>query len=91
MIFRSDGNLVHELDNLNATRTLLGAIEKAHISNAKDDDFYLVVVNNDVQSEVYHITSGDPSRGTISLESHAAPARDVQVQVSTGVHGRTNH
>lgn len=31
---------------------------------------------------MYHITSGDPSRGTIALESHAAPAEGTVVQVS---------
>lgn len=74
---------MHELDNANATRMLLNAIETAGITNAKSDDYYLVVLKNDIQSEAYHITSGDPSRGTISLESHAAPTQDVQVQVST--------
>jgi hypothetical protein len=33
-------------------------------------------------SQVYHIISGDPSRGTIALESHAAPAEGTTVQVS---------
>lgn len=32
-------------------------------------------------SQMYHITSGDPSRGTIALESHAAPPEGTVVQV----------
>lgn len=33
-------------------------------------------------SQVYRIVSGDVSRGTIALESHAAPAVGAQVQVN---------
>lgn len=33
-------------------------------------------------SQVYHIISGDPSRGTIALESHAAPADGTTIQVA---------
>jgi hypothetical protein len=29
---------------------------------------------------MYHIISGDPSRGTIALESHAAPAEGTKIQ-----------
>jgi len=80
-VIRSEGNLVHELDNSNPTRILLTAIERAGVKNAKEDDFYLAVINSGKIRQVYHITSGDPSRGTISLESHAAPAQGVQVQL----------
>ena len=31
-------------------------------------------------SQMYHIISGDPSRGTIALESHAAPAEGTKIQ-----------
>lgn len=74
---RSEGNLVHDLDNSNATRTLLAAVEKAGITNAKEDDFYITCGD-----QVYHIISGDPSRGTLCLESHAAPVQGARVQVS---------
>lgn len=67
---------MHDLDNSNATRKLLAAIETAGITNAKEDDFYLTSGD-----QVYHIISGDPSRGTLCLESHAAPVQGVQVQV----------
>ena len=30
--------------------------------------------------QMYHIISGDPSRGTIALESHAAPAEGTKIQ-----------
>lgn len=33
-------------------------------------------------NQVYHITSGDPSRGSIALESHAAPIEGAVVRVS---------
>ena len=31
-------------------------------------------------SQMYHIISGDPSRGTIALESHAAPIEGTKIQ-----------
>lgn len=34
--------------------------------------------------QVFQVTSGDPSRGTISLESHAAPPEGSIVQVHPG-------
>jgi hypothetical protein len=44
---------------------------------------FLTTMLTSVQlSQVYHIISGDPSRGTIALESHAAPAEGTRVQVS---------
>lgn len=54
----------------------------------KDDEFFLGVLDeHDIQRgrpkirQVYHITSGDPSRGALALESEAAPSLGTRVQV----------
>jgi hypothetical protein len=78
---------------------LLKAIEIAGIHNAKEEDFYLALVQgghvridflsmntsmltfSPQKKRVFRVTSGDPSRGTVSLESHAAPPEGSAVQV----------
>jgi len=83
-VTRTEGNLINELDNGNPSSLLLAAIRKNGIEDRgsfKDDDFYLGAFRGDELSQIYHITSGDPSRGTIALESHAAPAEGTVVQL----------
>ncbi|KAH7915434.1 hypothetical protein BJ138DRAFT_997911 [Hygrophoropsis aurantiaca] len=83
-ITRSEGNLVNTLDDANPTRLLLNAISKHGINSNnpfKEDEFYLGVVDNGQLSEVYRIMSGDPSRGTIALQSPSAPPEGSVVQV----------
>jgi len=75
-----EGNLINSLDNSNPTRLLLEAIKAAHIHKAKED-FYLALVQDGHKKQVFRVTSGDPSRGTISLESHAAPPKGSAVQL----------
>ena len=69
----------------------------------REDDFYLGAfqgkrvstnllffredANFDQLSQVYHILSGDPSRGAIALESHAAPIEGTTVQVFSTLFG----
>jgi len=96
-VTESQGNLVQSLDGLNPSRLLLSAIEKNNNSEdptnsnasmaqiTKDDQFYLAVLHdndgNSEMSQLYHITSGDPSRGTLALESEAAPPHNAIVQI----------
>ncbi|KAI0060347.1 hypothetical protein BV25DRAFT_1908395 [Artomyces pyxidatus] len=79
----SEGNLVNELDGINPIRTLMTAIQNSGITGdaAKDDDFYLSVLQDGKPSQVYHILSGGPSRGTMALESDRAPVEGTRVQI----------
>ncbi|KAJ3483644.1 hypothetical protein NLI96_g6173 [Meripilus lineatus] len=89
----SEGNLVHALDESNPSRLLLNAIEKFNSARAegclpldKGDDFYLGVScgptsSKDCIHQVYHIISGDPSRGSIALEGEDSPAPGTRVKV----------
>jgi len=81
LVTRSEGNLVNELDNGNPSKLLIAAIRKHRKGSFKEDDFYLGAFRGDKLNQVYHIMSGDPSRGTIALESHAAPAEGTTVQL----------
>ncbi|KAI0316657.1 hypothetical protein OF83DRAFT_1059991 [Amylostereum chailletii] len=85
-VTRSEGNLVHELDAANPSRLLLDSIAALGIDGdaAKEDKFFLGVLPDDSTtcSQMYHIMSGDPSRGTIALESDAAPGVGTRVQVN---------
>lgn len=60
----------------------------------KDDEFFLGVLDNSENTteherpkirQVYHITSGDPSRGSLALESEAAPSPGTTVQVGRSI------
>jgi len=81
---RSEGNLVNELDNRNPTALLVSAIaENGLVGKAeKDDAFYLGVLRDGHLWQVYRITSGGPSRGTMALETETAPGEGTSVQVS---------
>jgi hypothetical protein len=46
-IIRSEGNLVYELDNFNATQVLLTAMESAGLVHVKNDEFYLAIIEGD--------------------------------------------
>ncbi|KDQ62165.1 hypothetical protein JAAARDRAFT_189527 [Jaapia argillacea MUCL 33604] len=82
-VTNSEGNLVHTLDNLNPSKLLLDAIKKSGIQQemVKEDDFYLGALGDGKLSQVYRIMSGDPSRGTMSLQSGAAPPEGTPVQL----------
>ncbi|KZT28816.1 hypothetical protein NEOLEDRAFT_1129049 [Neolentinus lepideus HHB14362 ss-1] len=82
-ITRSDGNLVQELDGSNPTGLLLNAIRKSGAGNglAQDEEYFLGVLRNDRLWQVYRIMSGDPSRGTMSLESGVAPPVGASVKL----------
>lgn len=80
---RSEGNLVHELDNRNPTALLVSAIEESKLTGsvAKDDEFYLGVLHGGGLWQLHHIMSGGPSRGALALETETAPGEGTAVQV----------
>ncbi|RDX53914.1 hypothetical protein OH76DRAFT_1399083 [Lentinus brumalis] len=85
-----DGNLVNALDNANPSRLLLHAIQNhpavaasaEHIS--KELRLYLGTLKQTGTShrldQLFYIMSGDPSRGSIALDTDAAPAEGSLVQ-----------
>lgn len=76
-----EGNLINSLNGSNPAQMLLKGIEAAGIHNAKEDDFYLSLVQSGNMKQVFRINSGGPSRGTISLESHTAPPEGSVAQL----------
>ncbi|CAO3627886.1 unnamed protein product [Mucor hiemalis] len=78
-ITRSRGNVILDLDEGGATGLLLRLIQGGDIT--KDEEFYLGIYppNDDESSEenvtVSRITSGDPSRGNMSVDTTA----DLQI------------
>ncbi|KAH7885163.1 hypothetical protein F5I97DRAFT_1340042 [Phlebopus sp. FC_14] len=80
VVTSSEGNLILSLDFGNPTRLLLAAIQKHGLSLSagpvwigKEDEFYVGVLESDVIVQLHRINSGDPSRGTIALDTSAAP------------------
>ncbi|EMD39702.1 hypothetical protein CERSUDRAFT_92195 [Gelatoporia subvermispora B] len=88
----AEGNLIHSLNGTNPSRLLLSAIQKAgtgattELSRLEEDDYYLGVLHKkgtEAQIErLYQITSGDPSRGSLALDSDTAPGEGATVQAS---------
>ncbi|KAF7767884.1 hypothetical protein Agabi119p4_7127 [Agaricus bisporus var. burnettii] len=86
-VTKSEGNMVNSLDNKNPTQLLLSAIKqsglKAHASDwlKEEEQFSLAALSSSGKVDrVYKITAGDPSRGSISLDSPYAPTLGTQVQ-----------
>ncbi|ESK96870.1 hypothetical protein Moror_6448 [Moniliophthora roreri MCA 2997] len=85
LVTKAEGNLINTLDNSNPTRLLLEAIRQGGIDATsedavlfkEDEEFYLSV---GAGSQIYNITSGDPSRGTIALNTTRAPSVGEKVQ-----------
>ncbi|KAI0832598.1 hypothetical protein BC628DRAFT_1499376 [Trametes gibbosa] len=91
IVTSSEGNMVHALDNSNPSGLLLHAI-KNHPSFAGRDQglspelrlYVGTLKQKDGAHEIHqlcHIMSGDPSRGSIALDTDAAPAEGSLVQV----------
>ncbi|PSS37078.1 hypothetical protein PHLCEN_2v1117 [Hermanssonia centrifuga] len=83
---RTEGNLIHSLNDLNPSRLLLAAIEKIRGTQIngprpKDEKFYIGVHQEHKLHKVYTILSGDPSRGSIALEGESAPEIGSTVQI----------
>ncbi|RPD66989.1 hypothetical protein L226DRAFT_477042 [Lentinus tigrinus ALCF2SS1-7] len=90
IVTNAEGNLVNALDNANPSRLLLHAIQNhpavaasaEHIS--KDLQLYLgtlkqVGVSHQLD-QLFYIMSGDPSRGSIALDTDTAPPEGSMVQ-----------
>ena len=81
---RSEGNLINELDNANPTALLVSAIEKSALAGntARDDELYLGVLRDDGDLwQSHYILAGEPSRGTMALDTETAPGVGASVQV----------
>ena len=78
-----EGNLVNTINNANPTKLLLSDIRKAGLDGSKIEQYSLGVVLPDEKiGRTYRITAGDPSRGSLSLDSQRAPDPGTLVQVS---------
>ena len=78
-----EGNLVNTINNANPTKLLLSDIRKAGLEGSGIEQYSLGVVLPDEKiGRTYRITAGDPSRGSLSLDSQRAPDPGTLVQVS---------
>ena len=82
-----EGNLINAINNANPTKLLLSDIRKAGLDGSGLEQYSLGVVLPDEKiGRTYRITAGDPSRGTLSLDSQRAPDPGTLVQVSFTYH-----
>jgi len=83
-----EGNLVNIINNANPTKLLLSNIRKAGLEGRSGIEQYSlgVVLPDEKIGRTYRITSGDPSRGSLSLDSQRAPDPGTLVQVSFAYH-----
>ncbi|KAL4249277.1 hypothetical protein ABKN59_008404 [Abortiporus biennis] len=90
----SEGNMVHSLDALDAAGLMLDLVRKFNDSKALGDEkpltyedhFYLSLEQDshdklDNIQRIWKITSGDPSRGSISLEGDDSPPEGSTVKI----------
>ncbi|KAI5988988.1 hypothetical protein EDD15DRAFT_2285654 [Pisolithus albus] len=88
----SKGNLLLSIDSRNPTRLLLNHFFPNTAVAGKEGTFYVGVVENDNLAQVHRISSGDPSRGTIALDTNMAPREGSTVrlfQLPRKTHGVT--
>ncbi|KZO97835.1 hypothetical protein CALVIDRAFT_554323 [Calocera viscosa TUFC12733] len=90
------GNLVHKIDDSNPTRILLNHIEEQASSSpelakyaflTKEDEFFIGIPfslepgsTETGYQRIYRITSGDPKKGTMSLDADDGPPAGTRVQ-----------
>ncbi|KZT56379.1 hypothetical protein CALCODRAFT_497402 [Calocera cornea HHB12733] len=90
------GNLVHKINDSNPTRILLDHIEARAASSpelakyaflTKEDEFFIGIPfsvetgdNETGYQRIYRITSGDPKKGTMSLDADDGPPAGTRVQ-----------
>ncbi|KAG2186940.1 hypothetical protein INT44_003168 [Umbelopsis vinacea] len=80
-VTRCRGNIILDLDETSATGLLLNLLNKGHNAKiSKDKEFYLGActedADNNVQlTSVHRVTSGDPSKGNMSIDT----TKDFQV------------
>ncbi|TIA96885.1 hypothetical protein E3P96_03511 [Wallemia ichthyophaga] len=67
-VTNASGNIILMLNNANACRQLLELLNKNRID--KEDEYYVAAYNDNGSIKTIHrITSGDPSRGAIALDT----------------------
>jgi hypothetical protein len=82
-----EGNLVNTINNANPTKLLLSDIRKAGLDGSGIEQYSLgVVLPGEKIGRTYRITSGDPSRGSLALDSQRTPDPGTLVQVSFAYH-----
>ncbi|KAI0750975.1 hypothetical protein C8Q80DRAFT_1154839 [Daedaleopsis nitida] len=92
LVTSSEGNLVNALDNANPSRLLLHAIQTHPTLNnladqnlSKELRIYMGTLKRQggvhTLDQLFYITSGDPSRGSIALDSDTAPPEGTLVQM----------
>ncbi|KAI6123934.1 hypothetical protein EV401DRAFT_2069152 [Pisolithus croceorrhizus] len=84
----SEGNLLLSIDSRNPTRLLLSALQERGFAfdpntavAGREGVFYVGVIENDKLAQVHRISSGDPSRGTIALDTNIAPREGCTVRL----------
>ncbi|KIJ99944.1 hypothetical protein K443DRAFT_132847 [Laccaria amethystina LaAM-08-1] len=76
-----EGNLVNTINNANPTKLLLSDIRKAGLDGSGIEQYSLgVVLPGEKIGRTYRITSGDPSRGSLALDSQRTPDPGTLVQ-----------
>ncbi|KAJ3567082.1 hypothetical protein NP233_g6595 [Leucocoprinus birnbaumii] len=87
IITQCEGNMVNTLNDDNPTQLLLAAIKKSGLdtyvsgSFKEEEQFSLGALSGDGKLDrVYRITAGDPSRGSISIDSPSTPPVGTRVQ-----------
>ncbi|KAI0375818.1 hypothetical protein BV20DRAFT_18529 [Pilatotrama ljubarskyi] len=92
IVTSSEGNLVNALDNANPSRLLLHAIQShpslgplAEQGISSELKLYMGTLKQKGGTheldQLYYVMSGDPSRGSLALDTDAAPAEGALVQV----------
>ncbi|KAI0353009.1 hypothetical protein OH77DRAFT_1427781 [Trametes cingulata] len=92
IVTSSEGNLVNALDNANPSRLLLHAIQnhptvgsRAEQGISSELRLYMGTLKQKQGTheldQLYYIMSGDPSRGSLALDTDTAPAEGSLVQV----------
>ncbi|KAI0638353.1 hypothetical protein C8Q77DRAFT_1090700 [Trametes polyzona] len=91
IVTSSEGNLVHALDNANPSALLLHALKNSPYLKGREQgispelSLYLATLRQaggkHEVDQLVHISAGDPSRGSIALDTQTAPTEGSLVQV----------
>ncbi|KAI0677373.1 hypothetical protein C8Q78DRAFT_1002518 [Trametes maxima] len=92
IVTSTEGNLVNALDNANPSGLLLRAIQNHPITASRSEQgissevrLYMATLKQNggghELDQLFYIMSGDPSRGSIALDTDAAPAEGSLVQM----------
>ncbi|KAG5640653.1 hypothetical protein DXG03_007655 [Asterophora parasitica] len=74
-VSQSEGNMINSLDSSNPTKLLLREVDGTpHLwADSDSPSYFLGTLRGESVQEMYSITAGDPSRGSLSLGSSRAP------------------